>query len=88
MRKIIAIVALLCGAASVEAGTSRYYTSYCSNGFEQPAVISADGEVKIGDAVQKEDDADQFLADVTIYSDGQKRSAIIYRDRVFWPCKD
>jgi hypothetical protein len=86
MRKLTAIVALLCGAASPNADTSRFYTSYCSAGFETPAVISQDGDVRIGNQLQKVSDTDLRLAAI-ILDDGKKQSVIIFRDRVFWPCE-
>ena len=92
MRYVLALILVLCGAANAEADTNRFGTAYCSNGFEKPAVITAEGELKIGGALKGEigfGDLKPFrwaTVSDTEGNGGEPQDIIIFRDRVFWPC--
>lgn len=84
MKTALALVVFVCGAASAAADTSRYVQPYCSTGFDKPAKISAEGVVTIGGKAQSGDS--QRPAEIILAS-GERQHVIIFRDRVFWPCK-
>jgi hypothetical protein len=97
MRKLLAVVVLLCGAVSADAAEPQ---KWCSEGFDKPAVITADYRVIIGGVTQNEaQDMDPQRADITILGEGDdesdpgstaydKQEVLIFRDRVFWPCSN
>jgi len=88
MRKVLALVVLLCGAASANAGTGILPVPYCSKGFDKPAVMSVDGWVTIGGVPVRDDKPDEYTFGVLTPQgkDDTKQLVVIFRDRVFWPC--
>ena len=88
MRKLLALVALLCGAVSAQADALAPLTPYCSDGFAKPAVLTGDGQLTIGGEAQHVEC--QYFAEVVTYDKGaetNQQSVMIFRDRVFWPCE-
>jgi hypothetical protein len=90
MRKIIAIVALLCGATGAYAAEPQ---KWC---FETSQLVMTDPPV-IRTPGRADEQFDEFwpeqLVKATVsYSDDANGNEItpvmLYGDRVFWPCKD
>ena len=92
MRKLIAVMVLLCGAASTEAAEPQ---KWCSKGFEDgPAelVSTADDLVLTigGKPVEIEGDGHEpaITTALLAFSEGATPSYLvwIYKDRIFRPC--
>jgi hypothetical protein len=93
MRKLLALMALLCGAASTEAAEPQ---KWCSIGFDDgPAelVWAADGDLALtigGKPVEIEGDGHEpaIASAWVLFSKEDKLidPVWIYKDRIFWPC--
>jgi len=92
MRKLLIVLALLCGAASAHAATAQ---KWCSDGFDKPAELTLTQApvFKVGDKVEALDpefwpeDVTFATIDYALEGDEHKdEQIVIYKDRVFWPC--
>jgi hypothetical protein len=88
MRKLLAIVALLCGAVSVNAAEPQKWCFETSElVMSDPPVIKTPGTVD-----EQFDDTwpEQLVRATLSYSDEVNGSetvpVMVYNDRVFWPC--
>jgi hypothetical protein len=87
MRKIIAIVALLCGATGAYAAEPQ---KWCSFG-EQAVLTLADNKLSLtvaGKPMPVDPAKDVIEASITISPANGPINAMLVKDRVFWPCKD
>jgi hypothetical protein len=90
MRKLLALVVVLCGAASAEAANTRMW---CSEGAQLlPSQEDADWVLKVEGKPDERLDSrhDINAADLIIYDEGteQRQNDLIYsRGRIFRPCE-
>ncbi len=98
----MALVVLLCGAASADAAVN---SSWCSSGFDAPAVLSNGGDgymLKIGKKTERLGEGRRMGTGMNmsvlpsgdtvmsgeVEQGGETIDIVILRDRVFWPCDE
>ena len=92
MRKLLAVVVLLCGAVGADAAEPH---KWCSDGFDggRAELVSSGNGLALtigGEPVEIEGDGHEPTVGSAMltFSDGGKptHQIWIFRDRVFWPC--